>query len=88
MSVFDFFLVGLSLAPLGLFILFWKLFQEDRGVHPIYRESTTQTTKLEQRSRTRLHASDRRETSNANGKQPSLSDSMAASDLAFAKWRA
>jgi hypothetical protein len=52
MSVFDFFLVGLSLAPLGLFILFWKLFPEDRGVHPIYRESTTETTKLEQRPRT------------------------------------
>ena len=56
MSVFDFFLVGLSvglsLAPLGLFILFWKLFHEDRGVHPIYGEPTTETTKLEQRSKT------------------------------------
>jgi hypothetical protein len=51
MSVFDFFLVGLSLAPLGLFILFWNLFHEG-GVHPIYRESTTETTKLEQRPRT------------------------------------
>jgi hypothetical protein len=52
MSVFDFFLVGLSLAPFGVFILFWNLFHEDRGVHPIYRKSTTETTKLEQRSRT------------------------------------
>jgi len=52
MSVFDFFLVAFSLAPLGLFILFWKLFHEDRGVHPIYRKSTTETTKLGQRSRT------------------------------------
>jgi hypothetical protein len=42
----------LSLAPLGLFTLFWKLFHEDRGVHPIYREPTTETTKLERRSRT------------------------------------
>jgi hypothetical protein len=52
MSVFDFFLAGLSLAPLGLFILFWKLFHEDRGVHPIYGKSTTEMTTLEQRSRT------------------------------------
>jgi hypothetical protein len=52
MSVFDFFLVGLSLAPLGLFILFWKLFHGDSGVHPIYRKPRTETTKLEQRSRT------------------------------------
>lgn len=50
MSVFDFFLVGLSLAPFGVFILFWNLFHEDRGVHPIYRKSTTETTKP--RSRT------------------------------------
>jgi len=49
--VFDFFLVGLSFVPLGLFILFWKLFHEDRGVHPIYREPTTETTERERRSR-------------------------------------
>jgi hypothetical protein len=39
MSIFDFFLGALSLAPLGLFLLFWRMFPRDRGVHPIYRES-------------------------------------------------
>jgi hypothetical protein len=39
MSMFDFFLAALSLAPLGLFLLFWRMFPRDRGVHPIYRES-------------------------------------------------
>jgi hypothetical protein len=39
MSMFDFFLGALSLAPLGLFLLFWRMFPRDRGVHPIYRES-------------------------------------------------
>ena len=43
MSVFDFFFMGLSLAPLGLFILFWNLFHEDRGVHPIYGKPATET---------------------------------------------
>ena len=70
MSVFDFFLVGSSLAPLGLSILFWKLFHEDRGVHPIYGESTTEMTKLEQDPGRDCDASDRPETSSANGKQP------------------
>ena len=39
MSMFDFFLVALSLAPFGLFLLFWTVFPRDRGIHPIYRES-------------------------------------------------
>ena len=39
MSMFDFFLAALSLAPVGLFLLFWRMFPRDRGVHPIYRES-------------------------------------------------
>ena len=39
MSIFDFSLAALSLAPLGLFLLFWRMFPRDRGVHPIYRES-------------------------------------------------
>ena len=39
MSIFDFFLAAFSLAPLGLFLLFWRMFPRDRGVHPIYRES-------------------------------------------------
>jgi hypothetical protein len=39
MSMFDFFLAALSVAPLGLFLLFWRMFPRDRGVHPIYRES-------------------------------------------------
>ena len=39
MSMFDFFLAALSLVPLGVFLLFWRMFPRDRGVHPIYRES-------------------------------------------------
>jgi hypothetical protein len=39
MSMFDFFVAVLSLAPLGLFLVFWTMFPRDRGVHPIYRES-------------------------------------------------
>ena len=39
MSMLDFFSAALSLAPVGLFLLFWKMFPRDRGVHPIYRES-------------------------------------------------
>jgi len=39
MSMFDFLLAALSLAPVGLFLLFWRMFPRDRGVHPIYRES-------------------------------------------------
>ena len=39
MSMFDFFLAALSLAPLGLLLLLWRMFPRDRGVRPIYRES-------------------------------------------------
>jgi len=35
----DLFLAALSLAPLGLFLLFWRVFPRDTAVHPIYRES-------------------------------------------------
>jgi hypothetical protein len=37
--MFDFLLVGFSLAPLGLLLLFWMVFPNDRGIHPIYRDS-------------------------------------------------
>jgi hypothetical protein len=37
--MFDFLLVGFSLAPLGLLLLFWRVFPHDRGFHPIYRDS-------------------------------------------------
>ncbi len=43
MSMFHFFLAALSLAPIGLFLLFWRMFPRDRGIHPIYRESGTET---------------------------------------------
>jgi hypothetical protein len=36
--MFDFFLAVLSWAPLGLLLLFWRVFPCDRGFHPIYRE--------------------------------------------------
>jgi hypothetical protein len=38
MSMFDLFLAALSLAPLGLFLLFLRVFPRDTAVHPIYRE--------------------------------------------------
>jgi hypothetical protein len=41
--MFDFFLAALSLAPVGLFLLFWRMFPRDRGVHPIYREPGIET---------------------------------------------
>jgi hypothetical protein len=43
MSMFGFFLAALSLAPLGVFLLFWRMFPRDHGIHPIYRESGIET---------------------------------------------
>jgi hypothetical protein len=40
----DLFLAALSLAPLGLFLLFWRVFPRDTAVHPIYRESEIEAT--------------------------------------------
>jgi hypothetical protein len=58
----DFFLAALSLAPLGLLLLFWRVFPDDRGVHPIYRNSGIETTnkRIELRDATarRLHMRD------------------------------
>jgi len=45
MFILDFFLAVSALAPFGLLVLFWKAFHEDCGVHPIYRNSKTETTK-------------------------------------------
>ena len=42
MSIFDLLLAALSLAQVGLFLLFWRMFPRDRGIHPIYRESATE----------------------------------------------
>jgi len=39
-----FFLAAISLAPLGLFLLFWRMFPDDRGIHPIYRDSRSNDT--------------------------------------------
>jgi hypothetical protein len=51
MFMFDFFLAVFALAPFGLLVLFWTVFQEDRGVHPIYRNQN-ENWKEEQKSRT------------------------------------
>jgi len=40
MSIFDLFLAAITLAPFGLFLLFWRMFPDDRGIHPIYRDSS------------------------------------------------
>jgi len=45
MFILDFLLAAFALAPLGFLVLFWKAFHEDRGVHPIYRNSKSETTK-------------------------------------------
>ena len=42
--MFDLFLAAISLAPLGLFLLFWRVFPRDTAVHPIYREPEIETT--------------------------------------------
>jgi len=43
MSVFDFLLAALGLAPLALLLFFWMMFPRDRGIHPIYRENAIDT---------------------------------------------
>ena len=37
--MFALLLLGLSLAPLALLLLFWNMFPQDGSIHPIYRES-------------------------------------------------
>jgi hypothetical protein len=55
----DLFLAALSLAPLGLFLLFWRVFPRDSSVHPIYRESEIETmgkrTEVQDMTLRRLH---------------------------------
>ena len=41
MSILDLFLAAISLAPVGLFLLFWRMFPDDRGIHPIYTGGST-----------------------------------------------
>jgi hypothetical protein len=43
-SMFDLLLAALSLAPLGLFLLFWRVFPRDTALHPIYRKPEIETT--------------------------------------------
>jgi hypothetical protein len=45
MAILDFFLAVFALAPFGLLVLFWEAFHEDLGMHPIYRNSKTETRK-------------------------------------------
>jgi hypothetical protein len=44
---------AVSLAPLGVLLLFWGVFPRDRGIHPIYRESRIETT--DQRAEVEAH---------------------------------
>jgi hypothetical protein len=44
MSILDLFLAAISLVPVGLFVLFWRMFPDDRGIHPIYRGSRLNDT--------------------------------------------
>jgi hypothetical protein len=37
--MFELGLVGFSLVPLGLLLLFWRRFPRNSGIHPIYRQS-------------------------------------------------
>lgn len=41
--MFALLLVGFSLAPLGLLLLFWNMFPQDRSIHPVYREAGVET---------------------------------------------
>jgi hypothetical protein len=44
MSILNLFLAAIGLALLGLLLLFWRMFPDDRGVHPIYRDSRLNDT--------------------------------------------
>jgi hypothetical protein len=44
MFILDLFLAAISLAPLGLLLLFWVMFPDDRGIHPIYRNPRSNDT--------------------------------------------
>jgi hypothetical protein len=44
MSILDLLLAAISLAPLGFLFLFWRMFPDDRGIHPIYRDSRLKDT--------------------------------------------
>jgi hypothetical protein len=44
MFIFDFLVAVFALAPFGLLVVFWTAFHQDRGVHPIYRNSKTEIT--------------------------------------------
>jgi len=44
MFILDLFLAAISLAPLGLLFLFWSMFPDNRGIHPIYRDSRSNDT--------------------------------------------
>ena len=44
MSILDLFLAAIGLAPLGLLLLFWRIFPDDRAIHPIYRDSRLNDT--------------------------------------------
>jgi hypothetical protein len=52
MSMFEFIVAALSLAQLGLLLLFWGVFPRDCGVHPIYRklgiETIDESTEVEE----------------------------------------
>ena len=49
MSILDLFLAAISLAPLGFLLLFWTMFRDDRGIHPIYRGSGSERDTEEQK---------------------------------------
>lgn len=54
----DFLLVGVSLVPLGLLLFFSKVFPNDCGIHPIYREPGIET--IDKRSKVQDAAVTRR----------------------------
>jgi Domain of unknown function (DUF4136) len=40
--MFEFLIAAFTLAPIGLLLLFWRVFPHDRGIDPIYKEPTTE----------------------------------------------
>jgi len=44
MSILDLFLAAIGLAQLGILLLFWRMFPDDHGIHPIYRDSRSSDT--------------------------------------------
>ena len=56
--LFDLVVAAFTLAPVGVFVIFWMTFREDLGIHPIYRQSRVETRVAEQEKYNKARACD------------------------------